>query len=70
MDAFNPDYKRFPEFRKARAISFTQEAGEILIIPTGWFHQVEKTVLILNLICRECLVLCNIFSHKNNGLFM
>lgn len=49
MDAFNPDYKRFPEFRKARAISFTQEAGEILIIPTGWFHQAynaEETMAI------------------------
>lgn len=40
MDAYNPDYKQYPKFQQARAISFTQEAGELLIIPTGWFHQV------------------------------
>lgn len=39
VDAFYPDFKQFPKFRQAQAISFTQEPGEILIIPTGWFHQ-------------------------------
>lgn len=44
IDAYNPDFKKFPEFRQARAISFTQEAGELLIIPTGWFHQAFNPV--------------------------
>ena len=41
VDAYNPDYKQYPKFRKAKAISFTQEAGDLFIIPTGWFHQVR-----------------------------
>lgn len=44
IDAFNPDYKQYPKFRRAQAISFTQQAGDLLIIPTGWFHQVNKTI--------------------------
>lgn len=44
MDAYNPDYKQYPKFQQARAISFTQEAGELLIIPTGWFHQAYNRV--------------------------
>ena len=40
VDAFNPDLKKYPKFSKARAISFEQRPGELLIIPPGWFHQV------------------------------
>ncbi|XP_072034959.1 uncharacterized protein [Amphiura filiformis] len=39
IDAFNPDLKRFPRFAKAKAIEFDQHPGELLLIPTGWFHQ-------------------------------
>ncbi|WP_460122248.1 cupin-like domain-containing protein [Pseudomonas sp. S2_C03] len=37
-----PDYKRFP---KAAAVTFmrvTLEAGDLLFLPEGWFHQVES----------------------------
>lgn len=44
IDAFNPDYKQYPKFRRAQAISFTQQAGDLLIIPTGWFHQAYNPV--------------------------
>lgn len=44
IDTYVPDYKLYPQFKKARAITFTQEAGEILIIPTGWFHQAYNPV--------------------------
>ena len=46
IDAFNPDYKQYPKFRQAKAISFTQEAGDLFIIPTGWFHQVRYHIKI------------------------
>ena len=46
IDAFNPDYKQYPKFRQAKAISFTQEAGDHFIIPTGWFHQVSRHIKI------------------------
>ena len=39
VDAFNPDLKRFPKFAEAKAIEFDQHPGELLMIPTGWFHQ-------------------------------
>ncbi|XP_033107148.1 HSPB1-associated protein 1-like, partial [Anneissia japonica] len=39
VDAFNPDLKTYPLFRHAKAIEFDQKPGELLIIPTGWFHQ-------------------------------
>ena len=39
MDAFDPDFEKYPKFAKARAIEFSQHPGELLIIPTGWFHQ-------------------------------
>ena len=39
IDAFDPDFKKFPRFAKAKAIEFDQHPGELLMIPTGWFHQ-------------------------------
>ncbi|XP_071809042.1 uncharacterized protein [Asterias amurensis] len=39
IDAFDPDLQTYPMFAQARAITFTQHPGELLIIPTGWFHQ-------------------------------
>lgn len=41
VDAFSSDLKTYPRFAKARAISFEQKPGELLIIPPGWFHQVR-----------------------------
>jgi hypothetical protein len=49
MDAFNghqpcrvnprrPDLARFPLFQDARAMLVTLAPGDLLVIPTGWFH--------------------------------
>jgi len=49
VDTYEPDYRRFPEFKKAAALEFDQMPGEILLIPTGWFHQaynVKETIAI------------------------
>ena len=40
VDSFNPNYKKYPKFRKAEYIEVEQFRGELLIIPTGWYHQV------------------------------
>ena len=37
-DIENPDIDRFPLFAQARSITFVQEAGETLLLPTGWWH--------------------------------
>ena len=40
IDAFDPDLKIYKKFSEARALEFDQLPGEMLLIPTGWFHQV------------------------------
>jgi histone arginine demethylase JMJD6 len=34
--------RKFPEFARARAWSATQVPGELMVIPPGWFHQVQN----------------------------
>lgn len=37
-----PDYQRFPEARHVTFMRVTLEAGDLLFLPEGWFHQVES----------------------------
>ncbi|XP_014662160.1 PREDICTED: F-box protein At1g78280-like [Priapulus caudatus] len=39
IDAFSPDYSRYGLFRNAVAMDVMQGAGELLIIPAGWYYQ-------------------------------
>lgn len=38
VDAAQPDLDRFPRFAQARPIEVTIEPGDLLVIPTGWYH--------------------------------
>jgi hypothetical protein len=38
---FDPDLKRFPLFAKARPISFVLNAGEMMFLPSAWWHTVR-----------------------------
>jgi hypothetical protein len=38
VDAAQPDFKRFPNFAQARPIEVMIEPGDLLVIPTGWYH--------------------------------
>jgi hypothetical protein len=38
VDARRPDIRRFPLFFDARAVLVTMLPGDLLVIPTGWFH--------------------------------
>lgn len=38
VDADVPDLNRFPRFTQARYVDVTIQAGDLLVIPTGWFH--------------------------------
>merc|ERR1711976_1023878 len=42
VDAYEPDFVKYPLFAKTEVIEFDQRPGELLIIPTGWFHQAYK----------------------------
>ncbi|WLG94279.1 cupin-like domain-containing protein [Pseudomonas sp. FP198] len=37
-----PDYERFPHARDVTFLRVTLEAGDLLFLPEGWFHQVES----------------------------
>ncbi|WP_144150182.1 cupin-like domain-containing protein [Paraburkholderia sp. BCC1885] len=38
VDADAPDLARFPRFAEARGVDVVLEPGDLLVIPTGWFH--------------------------------
>ena len=42
VDCENPDIERYPEFRNAQVLNVNLEAGEVLFIPVGWWHQVRS----------------------------
>lgn len=43
VDASAPDVSRFPRFADARFVEVTIGPGDLLVIPTGWFHCVWVT---------------------------
>ncbi len=38
VDITNPDYEKYPLFKNAKAIRTTLKPGEMLFIPSGWWH--------------------------------
>ncbi|XP_063409162.1 uncharacterized protein LOC134692633 [Mytilus trossulus] len=48
IDAFVPDSTKYPHFDKAQYLEVTVTAGEMLIIPTGWYHQVKLFLSLLH----------------------
>jgi histone arginine demethylase JMJD6 len=38
IDIFNPNYEKYPEFKKATPIRTTLKAGEVIYIPNGIWH--------------------------------
>ncbi|KAK7093432.1 uncharacterized protein [Littorina saxatilis] len=51
-------HKKYPNFQSARWIEVEQKAGEILIIPTGWFHQAYNA--------EETLAVSGQMMNRNN----
>lgn len=37
-----PDYQRFPDARGVTFLRVLLQAGDLLFLPEGWFHQVES----------------------------
>lgn len=35
---FEPDLEKFPEFAKASGVQVRQEAGDLIFVPSGWWH--------------------------------
>ncbi|KAK2143061.1 hypothetical protein LSH36_881g00016 [Paralvinella palmiformis] len=58
VDAFDPDLTKYPRFKKAVSIVFEQLPGEILFIPSGWFHQAYNS--------EETLAISSQVMNRNN----
>ncbi|VVO19275.1 cupin-like domain-containing protein [Pseudomonas fluorescens] len=43
-----PDYQRFPASREVTFLRVTLQAGDLLFLPEGWFHQVESVTTSLS----------------------
>lgn len=42
VDILNPDYRRFPKFKEARALNCTINEGDVLFMPSFWWHEVQS----------------------------
>lgn len=43
LDPLNPDYERYPSYRLAKPLHCTVKAGEMLYLPSLWFHHVRQS---------------------------
>ncbi|XP_029972927.1 bifunctional peptidase and (3S)-lysyl hydroxylase JMJD7 [Salarias fasciatus] len=43
LDPLDPDLERFPQYRQARPICCSVKAGEMLFLPSLWFHHVRQS---------------------------
>jgi len=48
FDPEAPDYEKFPLARQAAMIECTMQAGELLYVPAGWYHQVRALTFSLS----------------------
>jgi histone arginine demethylase JMJD6 len=58
VDAFYPDLEKYPLFNKARPLICWQNPGEILFMPSGWWHQVVNE--------EACISLTENFVNESN----
>ncbi|CAG5866964.1 unnamed protein product [Menidia menidia] len=43
LDPLDPDLERYPQYRQARPLRCTVKAGEMLYLPSLWFHHVQQS---------------------------
>ncbi|XP_028677523.2 bifunctional peptidase and (3S)-lysyl hydroxylase JMJD7 [Erpetoichthys calabaricus] len=43
LDPLNPDLEQFPEYPNARPLTCTVKAGEMMFLPSLWFHHVQQS---------------------------
>ncbi|KAM0727200.1 Bifunctional peptidase and (3S)-lysyl hydroxylase Jmjd7 [Formica fusca] len=43
IDPLNPDYKKYPEYRNAHTLKIMLKAGDVLYLPSLWFHHVTQS---------------------------
>ena len=60
-DIDNPDFQRFPHFKFAKKQTGTINPGELIFIPSGWWHQIHSldTAISINFWWKPKLHECN-----------
>ncbi|XP_056867512.1 bifunctional peptidase and (3S)-lysyl hydroxylase JMJD7 [Takifugu flavidus] len=43
LDPLNPDLEQYPQYRRARPVRCSVKAGEMLYLPSLWFHHVQQS---------------------------
>lgn len=43
LDPLNPNLERYPEYAQAKPLQCTVKAGEMLYLPSLWFHHVQQS---------------------------
>ncbi|EFN66193.1 JmjC domain-containing protein 7 [Camponotus floridanus] len=43
IDPLNPDYKKYPEYHNTHTLKVTLKAGDVLYLPSLWFHHVRQS---------------------------
>ncbi|XP_062823239.1 uncharacterized protein LOC100562400 [Anolis carolinensis] len=43
LDPLNPDLERYPEYAQAKPLRCTVKSGEMLYLPSLWFHHVQQS---------------------------
>lgn len=43
IDPLNPDYEKYPEYHNVHTLKITLRAGEVLYLPSLWFHHVTQS---------------------------
>ena len=43
VDILKPDYQRFPKFKEALALNCTINEGDVLFMPSFWWHEVQSS---------------------------
>eukprot|EP00056_Hartaetosiga_gracilis_P013551 m.225597 g.225597 ORF g.225597 m.225597 type:complete len:775 (+) comp13860_c0_seq31:68-2392(+) len=56
-DWANLDYKQYPNYLKVKAINVVLSAGEVLYLPSYWFHHIISTTLSIQCNCRSGMAL-------------
>ena len=49
VDCEKPDYNKYPLFEEVKIIEVVLEPGEIIFVPTGWWHQVKSLEISVSL---------------------